>query len=388
MERTQQECFAMSTTIDLTSLARELGAARDAAGDFVFANYEILKAHKVFSAQVPVEFGGGGARHSEMCAFVRALAHSCPSTALALSMHQHLVAAAVVNYRNGRPGQKLLEKVGAAETVLISTGANDWLESNGDVARAEGGYRVSARKPFGSGSPAGEVLVTSAPYEDPKEGWLVLHFPVPFAAEGVSLADDWNTMGMRATGSHTVILDDVFVPDEAVVLKRPRGEYHMVYNVILAVAMPLIMSAYVGVAEAAAAIVQGQAAKRQGDPVAPFLHGELANLLTSAQIAVDDMVRIADDGNFEPTVETANAILMRKTIAAKAVIATTEKALEASGGAGFFRRFALERLVRDAHACQFHPLQEKRQLFFTGRLALGLDPVETAAAPKLQAAAA
>ena len=47
------------------------------------------------------------------------------------------------------------------------------------------------------------MLVTSAPFEDPKEGWQVLHFSVPFAAPGVSLADDWRTLGMRATGSHT-----------------------------------------------------------------------------------------------------------------------------------------------------------------------------------------
>ena len=122
--------------------------------------------------------------------------------------------------------------------------------------------------------------------------------------------------------------------------------------------------------------------------MAPFLFGELANLLTTAQLAVDDLVRIADDGDFAPTVETADAILVRKTIAAKAVVATAEKALEATGGAGFFRRFELERLVRDAHAGQFHPLQEKRQLLFTGRLALGLDPVETAVISKPQAVAA
>ena len=174
---------------------------------------------------------------------------------------------------------------------------------------------------------------------------------------------------------------------EPVVLRRPRGEYHMVYNIILTVAMPLIMSVYTGVAEAAAEIARGGAAKRQGDPVAPFLFGELANLLTTAQIAADDMVRIANDYDFEPTVETANAILMRKTIAAKAVLATAEKALEATGGAGFFRRFQLERLLRDAHAAQFHPLQEKRQLHFTGRLALGLDPVENAVVREYRAAA-
>ena len=59
-----------------------------------------------------------------------------------------------------------------------------------------------------------------------------LHFSVPFTAPGVSLADDWRTLGMRATGSHTVILDKVFVPVEAIVLRRPRGRFHPAWNVI------------------------------------------------------------------------------------------------------------------------------------------------------------
>ena len=385
----------MSEIIDLQSLIPELGpqiaegaAERDKAGSFVSQNYKLLKKSKIFSALVPAELGGGGARHSDMCAFVRALAHFCPSTALSLSMHQHLVAAAVINYRNGRPGQKLLDRVAGDEVVLISTGANDWLESSGSAEQAEGGFRITARKPFGSGSPAGEILVTSAPYNDPKEGWQVLHFPVPFASEGVSSADDWDTLGMRATGSHTVILDNVFVPEEAVVLRRPQGEYHMAWNTILTVAMPLIMSVYAGVAEAAAEIAVDQAAKREGDPAAPFFLGELTNILTIAQLAADDMVRIANDYDFEPSIETANAILVRKTIAAKSVLATVEKAVEISGGAGFYRKFKLERLLRDAHAAQFHPLQEKRQHHFTGRLALGLDPIENAKIRRLSSVAA
>lgn len=384
----------MTRAIDLKSLISEIGPQiaegadeRDRTGSFVAGNYELLKKHKLFSALVPQELGGGGARHSDMCAFVRSLAGHCPSTALSLSMHQHLVAASVVNYRNGKPGQKLLERVAVNETVLISTGANDWLESGGKIEKTEGGYFVSAKKPFGSGSPAGEVLVTSAPYEDPKEGWQVLHFPVPFSSEGVSLGNDWDTMGMRATGSNTVVLENVFVPEEAVVLRRPRGEYHMAWNTILTVAMPLIMSVYTGIAEAAAEIAIGQAAKRDNDPAAPFFLGELTNLLTSAQIAADDMVRITNDYDFAPTLETANAILVRKTLVASAVLATTQKALEISGGAGFFRRFKLERLHRDAHAAQFHPLQPKRQHHFTGRLALGLDPIETAKVRRFQDAA-
>jgi acyl-CoA dehydrogenase len=150
----------------------------------------------------------------------------------------------------------------------------------------------------------------------------------------------------------------------------------MAWNTILTVAMPLIMSVYTGVAEAAAEIAVAQASRRENDPAAPFFLGELTGLLTVAQMGADDMVRIANDFDFAPTLETANAILVRKTIVADAVIATAEKAVEISGGSGFYRRFRLERLLRDAHAVQFHPLQKKRQQHFTGRLALGLDPIE------------
>jgi alkylation response protein AidB-like acyl-CoA dehydrogenase len=384
--QTPREGLAMTRHLDLQALAPIIGprfaegaAERDAGDVFVAEHYDVLKEHKVFSALVPAELGGGGARHSAMCAFLRRLAHYCPSTALALSMHQHLVAAAAYHHRHGRPGRKLLERVAAGETVLISTGANDWMESSGAVERADGGFRVSAKKPFASGSPKGGVLVTSAPFEDPKEGWQVLHFAVPFAAPGVSLADDWHTLGMRATGSHTVILDKVFVPDDAIALRRPRGRFHPAWNVILTVAMPLIMSVYAGVAEAAAAIGQAQAKKRQGDPTVPYLLGELANRLTMVQLAIDDMVRLADDLDFDMSLGVTNAILVRKTIVAENVLATVEKALEAASGAGFYRKAGLERLLRDAHGAQFHPLSGKRQHRFTGRIALGLDPIADAA---------
>ena len=103
------------------------------------------------------------------------------------------------------------------------------------------------------------------------------------------------------------------------------------------------------------------------DPAVAYLLGELTNSLTTAQLALADMVRIANDFDFEPTVDTADSVLVRKTIAARAVIATVEKALEVCGGAGFYRKLGLERLLRDAHGAQFHPLPEKRQQLFTGR---------------------
>ena len=105
-------------TIDLTAILEELGPKfaqcaewLDATDGFVAENYQLLRDRKVFSAQVPTSYEGGGATHSEMADFIRGVARHCPSTALALAMHQHLVSAAVANDRVGRPGKELLEKV-------------------------------------------------------------------------------------------------------------------------------------------------------------------------------------------------------------------------------------------------------------------------------------
>ena len=380
--------------INLVKIAQELAPQfqenaeyLDDNDEFASANYEALRDKGVFSALSPAKYGGGGVSHSQMCAFVRDIARACPSTALSLSMHQHLVSAAILNDAAGRPGQQLLEKVGRGDVVLVSTGANDWLESNGSATRVDGGFEITAVKPFASGSPAGDVLVTSVAYDDPQDGPQVLHFPVSLKADGISFMGDWKTVGMRATGSQTIRLDRVFVPDQAIAMRRPRGGFHPAFAVILGVALPLIMSAYTGVAEAAANIAREKAGGRASDPVTPFLVGEMENLLTTVQLAHADLVRTANDLKFEPSVELASQMLTRKTICATHVIATCEKAMEVVGGSSFFRKLGLERRLRDAHASQFHPLPEKRQQLFTGRLSMGLDPVSETAAPNLRVVA-
>ena len=149
-------------------------------------NYRELKEQRVLSAGVPAALGGGGASHAELCAMLRELGRACGSTALALSMHTHLVASQVWLWRQGAPVGPLLERIAAEQLVLVTTSASDWLDSSGRAQRVDGGYWVTAHKHFGSGSPAGDLLLTSALYDDPTDGPTVLHFALPLRSEGIT----------------------------------------------------------------------------------------------------------------------------------------------------------------------------------------------------------
>ncbi|HEY6533527.1 MAG TPA: acyl-CoA dehydrogenase family protein, partial [Acidimicrobiales bacterium] len=184
----------------------------------------------------------------------------------------------------------------------------------------------------------------------------------------------WDTLGMRATGSDTVRMDDVMVPDAAVSLVRSAEGWPGLLNVVVVAAMPLILSAYLGAADDAVRLATA-AVRDPADPVSQQMVGEMLDAHTTASDVVDAMVRAADGLDFEATPAAAARALSRKTVAAEAMVDTVRLALDVVGGRAFSRDSDLERLYRDVHGVLFHPLPRARQTRFTGRVALGLDPI-------------
>ena len=360
------------------AVVRQLGpafaaraAAHDADDSFVADNYKDLRAHRLFSAGVPAELGGGGASQAELADALRVLATYCSSTALALSMHTHQVLIPAWRWRyEGSTVEPFLCRVAAEELILVSTGGSDWVAGSGTAEKVEGGYRISARKIFASGAPAGDLLMTMAVYDDPKDGPTVLHFAIPLSASGVKVQDTWRTLGMRGTGSHDIVLDRVFVPEAAIGVRRPAGRWSLPMHVTAAQALPIIYSVYVGVAEAACALALDVAAKRRDDPTIQALVGEMENELTTARLALGHML---DAARGSMGAETTGKVLVGRTLVARAVVKTVERAMEVAGGAGFYRSLGLERLFRDVQGARYHPVREPAQVLYTGRLALGLD---------------
>lgn len=368
------------TAIDWTAKMRELGedfatraAKHDEEDSFVSENYAKLKEHGAFAAGVPGELGGGDASHPELCAMIRELGRHCSATALAFSMHTHLIATLSYVWRSGNKAPEgMLKRVAAEKLVLVSTGGSDWLNGSGKLEKVDGGFRMSGRKIFGSGVVAGDILMTTGVYDDPQAGPTVIHFPVPLATEGVKILDTWKVHGMRGTGSQDVLLENVFVPDAAMGgTRRPVGKWHPFMHAVSLAALPVFYAAYVGVAEGARDLALRLAAKKKDDPYLPFVVGEMENHLVTAQLAHASMVQMVVTE--KPGPATTAAVLARRTILATAAVRAVEKAMEVAGGAGFYRGAGLERAMRDIQASRYHPLPEKPQTRLTGRQLLGLD---------------
>lgn len=361
---------------DATEGTTDAVRRQDLDGDLPVETLRRAQDLGLCTALVPTDHGGGGASHRDVGAALREMAHIDPAAAVTFAMHSHLVAFQVWRHRHGQDASAFFEKV-VAGNWLVSTGAADWISSTGSARKVDGGFRVSARKAPASGCELGTVLVTSIRWEQEGEAPQVLHGAVPFSAEGVSIERTWDTLGLRATGSHTVVLDDVLIPDAAVSLVRPADVWHPVWNIVVGAAMPLIMAAYNGIADAAVTA----ALELVGDPTGVEaddliqIAGEMATAHLVGTDAVEAMFASAANLEFDNTDAHSASILARKTTASEAFIDTVRLAADLVGGRSYSRGNPLERLQRDVLGSRFHPLPRARQTRFTGRVALGLDPI-------------
>ncbi|MBE9167313.1 acyl-CoA dehydrogenase family protein [Pleurocapsales cyanobacterium LEGE 06147] len=365
--------------MDWLSLAESLGkqfVARDTEADesdlFVADNIARLKSAGLIAAGVPIELGGGGASFTDLCAVLRILGRYSSSTALTFSMHTHQVMVPTWRWHHqNAPVEGLLKQVATEQIVLVSSGGSDWLQSAGTAIKVEGGFLVTARKVFASGVPAGDLLITSAVYQDPENGATVLHFALPLNAQGISIEPTWQAMGMRGTGSHDVVLSNVFVPDAAIALRREQGKWHFIFHLISMIAIPLIYSVYVGVAEAARDRAIQLAIKRHADEHLCYMVGGLDNELMTAKLALQHMISTAVVS--QPGFETTNQIMAGRTLVAEAVLNVVDLAMEITGGSAFYRKLGLEKLFRDIQGVRYHPLRGEAQRKLSGQLALGWD---------------
>jgi indole-3-acetate monooxygenase len=355
-------------------------AARAAIADetdaFVSENYASLKTSGLIEAGVPVELGGGGAAVAELADILRTMAHSCGSTALAFAMHTQQVAIAAWRwqYQKIAAVEPLLKRIASEKIIVLTSGGSDWIAGSGKAERVEGGYKITGRKVFASASPVGSLLMTSAVLEEAGEPPMVLHFGIPMNSPHVRIDPVWKTLGMRGTASNDVVIDGHVVPEAAIALKRKAGEWHPLFQIIATIAFPLIYSVYVGVAENARSIALELAKKRRNDHHITSLVGQMDTELCGARLALQHMLDVV--ARNAPSAASVNDVMMGRKLVADHAIKAVELAMEAAGGAAFYRACGLERCFRDIQGARYHPMQQGQQAGYAGAMALGL-PIDT-----------
>jgi acyl-CoA dehydrogenase len=371
-----------STAIDaFVPWARELGlqfaeysAGHDRDGTFVTEAFDVLRASGYLALAVPVELGGKGATIGQTAAAQAEMAKHCASTALAVSMHLHITLFAAWRYRREMPGaEAMLRRVVNERIVLVSTGGSDFTRPNGTAEKVEGGYRVSGRKVFASQVPVGNVLSSFFTYEDPEQGRRVLAMGIPVTSEGIEIVETWDTLGMRGTGSHDVVLTDVFVSDAQVMSNRPWGTIDPPLMAIIENAFPVISAVYLGVAEGARdrAIEAVRASEsKSADPTVQRLVGLLDYRTRVARWSLFGAIaEVGDDP--APTMEHVVRTMQAKRVVAEESVAACDLALQVVGGGSYFRRAGIESAVRDVRGVMFHPFTPELTLLHAGKVTLG-----------------
>lgn len=361
---------ARALAADVGRVAAPLDPGHDRDATFVHEAYAAMADSGYLRMPVPVELGGLGARMRQVVLAEEELGSWSSSAALAAAMHLYLTLVQCWRWRHGAADAEGVLRRVAEGLVLATSGGSDWVCPTTTATAVEGGYRLDGRKAFCTQAPVAGVIATSAVLGPPGPDAVVLHMGVPLTAPGVTILETWDTLGMRGTASHDVVLDGVVVPAAAVTGTRPYG---VLAGPLLLAAIhfaPVAAAAYLGVARGACQEAE-RAVTGRGAPSAAVLRqvGEMRARLRVARWALLAAVQeIGDDPVAdEDTLATVMTAKRHAVLAARAVVDT---GLEVVGGRAFFRSSPLERAYRDVRAGLFHPLTPEATLALLGERAL------------------
>jgi L-evernosamine nitrososynthase len=387
--------LAETLAIDLASRA----ARHDRDGTFPYASIDTLRDNGFFAAPIPEELGGLGVTsvHDLVVASSR-LARGDASVAIGVNMHLVAVLNAVRrrqtalqggNERRARAFAAMLEEVargGAIMAAAISEPGQDLMRPSTVAARTDTGWIVTGRKIFCTMSPAATVFYAAVSFvaEDGSERYG--YAMVPVDTPGVTVHDDWDGLGMRASGSHSITFESVRLPLDALrggfSVDRPAALIERVLTAGLFHA-----SSSLGIAESAISTAIEGVARRNGhaDGRSRGLVAESAielaacrALLARGASLVDEHYAYhpLDDGTDDELATLFAEAQAAKTFVNEAATRVVDRALALSGGGGYVNGSPLARAVRDVRAGAFmHPLGANRAYEYLASNALGQEAV-------------
>ncbi len=355
---------------ELLARMRDRAAETDRENGFFVEDLAALRETGYLNVFVPGEFGGPGLTLHEVSRLQQRLAGAAPGTALAINMHLMCTGVArAMRERGDHSMDSVFVEAMAGEVFAfgISEPGNDWVLSD-STTRAEpqpdGGYLLTGTKIFTSLSPVWTRLLThGVDATDPEQPALVFGF-VERAAAGITVGEQWDVLGMRASQSRATRLDGVPMAAARVLRTLPVGpSSDLLPFAIAANFQLLIASVYAGVAKRALEVAAAGLASRRSARADATLAEVPEFRVRLADAHLDYLVVPAlldattrDFDELIPHGASWSAKLVGTRLHATAAARRmAEVALLCAGGSGFSNAHEASRLYRDAAAGMFHP---------------------------------
>jgi len=346
-----------------------------------------FKASGLATLLLPARFGGRQAQFSQLLDPVRRMAHGCTSSAWTLGFYM------LHNWMLSLFDIEVQEEVFAAGPVLAPAP----LAPTGRGRVVDGGIRLTGRWSWATGIMDADWVIVGAVIEGDERIYPAL---VVLPADETEVADVWHTAGMRGTGSHDVIVTDVFVPLRRIVsvvdiysgtapgsIAHDAATYRwpMVPALALTAAMP-VLGAAEKVVELYQALVQERVLAYSGvaqkdQPAAQIRLGDARVRLRAVSALVADTAagieRIVAAGDRVPRAVRADAraAAAHTVHESRAIIADL---LEASGASAHFLSNPLQRAKRDVDIAAGHVVFDydlSRELSGALSLGAGISPL-------------
>ena len=368
----------------------ERAATYDRENRFFTEDFEELRDSGYLLATVPEELGGSGLGLDDYVKLQSQLAYHAAPTALAVNMHCYWTGVASDLQRGGDESCRwILDKAAAGEVfaALHGEAGNDipLLLSTARARRAEGGWKISGHKIFGSLSPVWTYGGFHAMDDSDPENTVIVHGFIPKGSAGMEIVETWDTLGMRATQSHDTLLDEVFVPDDLVPVVCPpgfagAGPFHVS---VFAWALLGFSAVYIGAARRAFDLTIARVPQRTSIALSPGRsmanHPEVQHNVMEMRVALDAaealLERTARDwANGVEHPDWPVRLIGTRYFVINQAMDIVDRAMDLSGGAATFRRNRLEQIFRDVRMGRFHPGGTLLAHELIGKLCLGVDP--------------
>lgn len=333
--------------------------AYDEAATFPEKDFDRLREEGFLALTVPTDLGGHGfwqgTRFLPFYLVLEAVAAGAASTAQLLQVHSH--ASGIVAYLGtDEQRRRILGDVAGRGALIASCGSetDPARVGSGKVESAlrpvHGGFLISGVKHFGSLAPAADyyLLYVLAPgTRTMAEGYTTVI--VPKGTPGVSVHNTWDTMGMRATVSWSLHLDDVFVASENVIgepgdwVQRDPRTFTLGY-------VANHLGTGQGVFDFVRRFVQERPFLAKDDVIAYTL-GEMDAALQATRTSMWYAAWLWEQGRYD---EAELASMRALHTSKQAAIMITTKAFDVCGARSAFKTLPLERALRDVRTFTLH----------------------------------